>query len=87
MRSQVVSSRHDHWQFLQLILFRAGVPNLVYMHPQGYICLSEGVHLRLSIEDKIYLHIIYFQLFIDISVNIAFKSQYMLILKYIHELS
>jgi len=30
---------------------RAGVPNLGYMYPQGYICLSEGVHLRLA-EDK-----------------------------------
>jgi len=26
---------------------RAGVPNLGYMYPQGYISLSEGVHLRL----------------------------------------
>jgi len=28
------------------------VPNLGYMCPQGYICLSEEVHLRLAIEDK-----------------------------------
>jgi len=27
-----------HW-------FRAGVPNLGYIYPWGYICLSEGVHL------------------------------------------
>jgi len=39
---------------------KAGVPNLGYMHPQGYICLSEGIHLRLSIEEKIYLHNILF---------------------------
>jgi len=31
---------------------RAGVPNLGYMYPQGYICISEGVHLRLSIEEQ-----------------------------------
>jgi len=30
----------------------AGVPNLGYMYLQGYICLSEGVHLRLAMEDK-----------------------------------
>jgi len=29
-----------------------GVPNLGYMYPQGYICLSEGVHLRLSVEEQ-----------------------------------
>ena len=27
-------------------------PNLGYIYPQGYICLSEGVHLRLSTDDK-----------------------------------
>jgi len=31
---------------------RAAVPNLGCMYPQGYICLSEGVHLRLAIGDK-----------------------------------
>jgi len=31
---------------------RAGVPNLRYMYPQGYICLSEGVHLRMAIRAK-----------------------------------
>jgi len=30
----------------------AEVPNLGYMYPLGYICLSEGVHLRLTIEEK-----------------------------------
>jgi len=29
-----------------------GVHNLVYMHPEGDICPSEGVHLRLGIEGK-----------------------------------
>jgi len=32
--------------------FRTGVANLGYMHPQGYISLSEGVHLRLAIQEK-----------------------------------
>jgi len=31
---------------------RQGVPNLGYMYPRGYICPSEGVHLRLAIEQK-----------------------------------
>ena len=34
------------------IMSRTGVPNLGYTYPQGYICLSIGVHLRLAIEDK-----------------------------------
>jgi len=29
-----------------------GVPNLGYMYPWGYICLSKGVHLWLAIEGK-----------------------------------
>jgi len=37
---------------------KSGVPNLGYMYPQGYICLSEGVHLRLAIEKK-YIYIIF----------------------------
>jgi len=39
------------------------------MYPWGYICLSEGVHLRLEMEGK---YIIYFQTFIHVSVNITF---------------
>jgi len=31
---------------------RPGVLNLRYMYPQGYIFLSEGVHLRLAIEEN-----------------------------------
>jgi len=31
---------------------RAGISNLGWMYPWGYICLSEGVHLRLEIEGK-----------------------------------
>jgi len=33
---------------------RAGVPKLGYMYPQGYICLSEGVHLRLAIRENVF---------------------------------
>jgi len=69
------------------LYFSSGVPNLGYMYPWGYICLSEGVHLRLAIEGKIYLHVVYFQIFIHISLNIIFKSQYMYIVKYICEKS
>jgi len=36
----------------KLLESRSGVPNLGYMYTQGYICLSEGVHLRLSIEEQ-----------------------------------
>jgi len=46
------------------------VPNLGYVYPWGYVCLSEGVHLRLVIEGKIYEYI-YFQIFIHISVKIT----------------
>jgi len=56
-----------------------GVPNM------GYICLSEEAHLRLAIDKKMYLHIIYFQIFIHISVIIIFKNHNMLIVKYIYE--
>jgi len=57
------------------------------MYLQGYICLSEGVHLRLAIDEKMYLHIIYFQIFVYISVIIIFKNHNTLIVKYIDEKS
>jgi len=63
----------------------SGDPNLGYMYPQGYICLFEGVHLRLAIEEKIHLRTLYFQIFVHISVNNIFKNPYMLIVKYIYE--
>jgi len=50
-----------------------GVPNL------RHIYLSDRVHLRLAIEGKIYVHIIYFEIVIHISVNIVFKNHFMLI--------
>jgi len=54
------------------------------MYPYGYICQSEGVHLRLAIDmGKTYLYIIYFQIFIHISVNIIFKNHCLLIVNYI----
>jgi len=34
------------------LTFKAEVPDLGYMYPLGYICLSRGVQLRLTIEDK-----------------------------------
>jgi len=55
------------------------------MYPIGYICLSEGVYLRLAEDEKIYSHIIYFQIFIHTSLSIIFKNPYMLIVKYIYE--
>jgi len=66
-------------------LLKSEVPNLGYMYPQGYIFLSEGVHLRLAIEEKNILACVCFQIFIHISVNIIFKNHYMLIVRYIYE--
>ena len=40
------------FMFVLIGSYIAGVPNLGCMYPQGYICLSEGVHLRLVIEEK-----------------------------------
>jgi len=37
----------------------AGVPNMGYMYPWGYIWLSEGVHLRLAIEGKNYIYMLF----------------------------
>jgi len=63
------------------------VPNLGYMYLWGYIYLSEGVHLRLAIVGKIYLHFVYFQIFVHISLNIIFKSHCMFVVKHICEKS
>jgi len=54
------------------------------MYPQGYICLSEGVHFGLAIENKNRFTYYLFQIFIHISLNIMMKS-HMLIVKYIYE--
>jgi len=61
------------------------VPNLGYMYPYGYICLSEGVHLRLAMEKIDFLGILYFQIFIHISVNVILKNRYTPIVKYIYD--
>jgi len=64
---------------------RAGVPNLGYIYPQGYICLSEGVHLRLATEEKnIFTYYLFPNIHTCISDNI-FKNPYMLVSKYIYE--
>jgi len=41
-------------EYLAKLRYRssAEVSNLGYMYPWRYICLSEGVHLRLEIEQK-----------------------------------
>jgi len=55
------------------------------MYPQGYICLYEGVHLRLSIEEQNIFAKNVFPNITHISVNILFKNHYMLVVKYINE--
>jgi len=46
--------------------------------------LSEGVHLRLAIEGKNISTYYLFPNFVHISVNIIFKNEYTLIVKYIN---
>jgi len=59
------------------------VPNLGYIYPQGYICRSEGMHLRLAIEEK---NIFTYYLFRNIyAVNIIFKNHYMFIVTCFYE--
>jgi len=58
---------------------RPGVHNLGYMYHQGYICLSEGVHLRLAIGGKIYLYIIYFQMLIHITLRHKKESTFIIL--------
>jgi len=63
----------------------AGVPNLGYMYPQGYICLFEGVHLRLSIEEQnMFAYNLFPNIYTYIS-EILFKNRYMITVKYIYE--
>jgi len=50
------------------LTFRSGVPNLGYMYPQGYICLSKGVYLGLAIEDRNIFTYYLFPIFMHISV-------------------
>ena len=56
---------------------KAGVPNLGYMYPQGYIFLSEGVHLRLAIEEKyIFTYYLFPNIYTYISEYYFQKSLY-----------
>jgi len=41
----------------------------------GYVCLFEGVHLRLATEGKVHLHIICFQIFIHASYISEYSFQ------------
>ena len=72
-------------KFNNLSLSKIEVPNLGYMYPWGYICLSEGVHLRLATEVKyIFTYLLFPNIytFIHVSVNSILKSRYMPIVKY-----
>jgi len=54
----------------------------------GYIGISEGVRLKVinrRAKSKIYLHMIYFQIFTHILINILFKNHYMVVVKYRNE--
>jgi len=55
----------------------SGVPNQGYMYPQGYIFLSEGVHLRLAIEEKnIFTYCLFLSIYTYISEYYFQKSLY-----------
>jgi len=55
------------------------------MQPQGYICLSVEVQLRLAIEEQNIFTYNFFQIFIHISANVIFEIIITLIVKYIYE--
>ena len=57
-------------------MFRSEVPNL------GYICLSEGIQLRLAIEEEYIFPYLSLHKLIHISVEITLKSRHVLIFKY-----
>ena len=44
-------SQSDWCPYWPFWYFKTGVPNLGYMYPQGYICLSQGVHLFYSCKN------------------------------------
>jgi len=60
---------------------KSGVPNLGTCIPRDTFKVSnrKGRYIL-----HIYIYIIYFRIFIHISVNIIFKNHYMLIVKYIN---
>jgi len=72
-------------QLQTTISFKTVVTNLGYKYPQGYICLSEGVHLRLAIEEQNIFAYNFFQRFIHTSVHIPFNYRYVLIVKCIYD--
>jgi len=47
-----------------------------YSYDLVYICLFEGVHLRLAVEGKMYLYVSCFQIFIHIAMLIAKYNHY-----------
>jgi len=56
---------------------KSEVPNMGYMYPQGYICLSEGVHLKLAIEDgNIFTYCLFPNIYTYISYYYYQKSLY-----------
>jgi len=65
-------SHVQHAVYIQYLLLTVrlshGVTNLRYMYPLGYICLSEGVHLRLSVEEQ---NILAYNLFQNIYTYIS----------------
>jgi len=57
-----------------------------FAYPKEYICLSEGIHLRLATEVKyIFTYLLFPNIytFIHVLVNIILKIRYMPIVKYI----
>jgi len=66
---------------------RLRVPNLGYMYPRGYICLSEGVHLpirrgtfKVSNRRQKYIPVLFIFKFLYISLNIVFEGHYYILL-------
>jgi len=56
------------------------------MYPYGYICLSDGLHLRLAVEgNNTFLYCLFPNILLyaySTSVNIIFTNHYKLIVKY-----
>jgi len=66
--------------------YSSGVPNLGYIYPQGYICLSEGVYLKLAEDEKnIFIYYLFPNIYtVYILLSIITKN-HMLIVKYVYE--
>ena len=61
----------------------AGVLKQGYMYPEGYVCLSEGVYLRLIIEGKNMFTYYSFRNIYRYISEYYFQNHYMLIAKYV----